>query len=66
MKFSTMTLLSALVALSGCSSDVDKCVDAQVSAWKTGSMWPGAKTEAEARAVAHLACLESQGRKWPH
>jgi hypothetical protein len=65
MKISAIGLLCVSLALSGCGSDVDKCVDAQVAGWKANrTNWDPArfKTEADVRATAHLMCLKAQGK----
>ena len=62
MKIFTIGLLCASLALSGCGSDVDKCVDAQVIAWKSGSRWQDSKTEADVRSKAYIVCLNAQGK----
>jgi hypothetical protein len=67
MKISSIALLDVLLgALSGCSSDVDKCVDAQVTGWKANrARWDPErfKTETDVRAIAHFMCLQVQSKK---
>lgn len=54
-------MLATLLLLSivGCSSktDVEKCVDANVLAWKESPDSYSAKTEVEARALFYQLCL---------
>jgi hypothetical protein len=62
MKISTMALISALLALPGCSSDIDKCVDAQVASDRKNPSYKDQSIE-DIRAGAYLLCLSVQAKK---
>jgi hypothetical protein len=64
LKISTIAMVCGLtIVMSGCASDVDKCVDAQIDAWKKGVSWMKSyKSLEEVRVAAHLECLEAQGK----
>lgn len=63
LKIFTITMVCGLtIVMSGCASDVDRCVDAQIDAWKKGVSWVGSKSVEEVRANAYLACLQMQGK----
>ena len=63
LKISTIAMVCGLtIVMSGCASDVDKYVDAQIDAWKKGVSWTDMKSVEQVRAVAHLSCLQMQGK----
>jgi hypothetical protein len=63
LKISTIAMVSGFtIVISGCASDVDKCVEAQVNAWKKGVNWQNSKTEEKVRVDSYLECLEAQGK----
>ena len=62
LKISTIAMVCGLtIVMSGCASDVDRCVDAQLDAWKKGVAWTDFKSEESVRANAYLRCLHAQG-----
>ena len=63
LKISTIAMVCGVtIVRSGCASDVDRCVDAQIDAWKKGVLWEGYKSVEKVRAEAYLGCLQMQGK----
>ena len=48
---------TCLLLLTGCSSDVDKCVDAHVKSWENKDTVTTIRSATEARAVYYRVCL---------
>jgi hypothetical protein len=63
MKFIFSLLVASLVAIAGCSSEIDKCVDAGVRAVSLNypSMSPAEKADVEKN--YRLACMKAQAGK---